>query len=101
MDLLIYVLAVWFVFYLVNHSLIFKKIRGAAMPALPNWLQTLIQCAICFTFWLTAALSLFAGFSAVIFAAPPCVLFVDLAYRKLGGLTDDNDEQPGQPTILK
>ena len=99
MDFFAYICCVWFAFYMVNYSLIFEKLRKAAMPALPKWLQTLLQCAICFTFWITAALSLFAGFSAVIFAAPPCALFVDLAYRKLGGHTGEDDN--AQPPILK
>lgn len=90
----LYVGSVWFFFYLINHSVIFQKLRLAAMPALPQWLQTVISCAFCLAFWVTAALSLFAGFSVVIFAAPPCVLFTDLAYRKLGGTTDDNGTQP-------
>lgn len=96
MDLLIYVLVIWFFYYLINHSLIFEKLREAAMPALPQWMQTLISCAFCITFWITAALSLFKGFTAAIFAAPPCVLFVDLAYRKL-----TSDKGGGQPSILK
>lgn len=96
----IYVTSVWFFYYLINHSLIFQKLRRAAMPALPEWLQTMLQCSLCFAFWTTAALSLFAGFSAAIFAAPPCALFMDLTYRKLGGITDDSDNN-GQPPILK
>lgn len=87
MDFFLYCTAIWFFFYLINHSLIFQKVRLAAMPALPQWMQTMISCAFCLAFWITAALSLFTGFSAVVFAAPPCVLFADLAYRKLGGIT--------------
>lgn len=97
MDLLIYVLVVWFAFYIVNHSLILEKLRNAAIPALPQWLQTLVQCAICFSFWITVALSLFTGFTMAVFAAPPCILFVDLAYRKL---TEDKNKND-QPPILK
>lgn len=89
MDFFLYCAVIWFFYYLINHSLIFQKLRLAAMPALPQWLQTMISCSFCLAFWTTAALSLFAGFSAVVFAAPPCVLFADLAYRKLGGPTDE------------
>ena len=90
----LYVASVWFFFYLINHSLIFQKLRLAAMPVLPQWLQTMISCAFCLAFWTTIAISLFTGFGAAVFAAPPCVLFADLTYRKLGGTTDDNGNQP-------
>lgn len=103
MDLLPYVLVIWFFFYLINYSLIFEKLRKAAMPALPQWTQTLISCAFCAGFWATVAFSLFTGFTPAIFAAPPCMLFVDLVYRKLSGFKsdDDNNKGSGQPPILK
>lgn len=89
MELLVYVLILWFFFYLINYSLIFEAIRKAAMPALPQWMQTLLSCAFCAGFWATVALSLFTGFTPAVFAAPPCMLFVDLVYRKLSGATSD------------
>ena len=105
MKLLVYVLVLWFFFYLINYSVVFEKLREAAMPTLPQWIQTLLQCAFCAGFWATVAFSLFTGFSAAVFAAPPCMLFVDLAYRKLSGFKSDdtatgNDDKT-QPPLLK
>ena len=98
MELLVYVLILWFFFYLINYSLIFEAIRKAAMPALPQWMQTLLSCAFCAGFWATVALSLFTGFTPAIFAAPPCMLFVDLAYRKLSDFkSDDDNKGSGHP----
>jgi hypothetical protein len=95
MDFFLYCSAIWFFFYLVNYAGLFEPIREAAMPALPTWLQTLLQCALCFTWWVTLGFSLFVGFSVTVFAAPPCVLFADMIYRKLNGSTDT------QPPLLK
>lgn len=94
MDFFLYCAAIWFFFYLVNYAGLFERLRKAAMPTLPEWIQTLLGCALCFTWWVTLGLSLIAGFSIAVFAAPPCVLFADLLYKKLSGHAE-------QPPILK
>lgn len=89
MEFLIYCFSIFFVAYMLKYASIFDRLRAAAMPALPGWLQTLLSCSFCLAFWITAALSLFTGFTPMILAAPPCVLLIDLTYRKLAGESSD------------
>ena len=82
--LLLYSTAVWFIFYMINHSELLQKVRAALFPALPKWLATLLACPICFCWWFTAALSFFwFGFTPMILTAPVVTLFLDLAYLRL------------------
>lgn len=84
MDFFLYCAAIWFFFYLINHSLIFQKLRLAAMPALPDWLRGMLECSFCCSFWFTCAICIFfTGFSLWIFSAPPCCLMFDLVFRRL------------------
>ncbi len=89
MEFLIYCFSIFFVAYMLKYASIFDRLRTAAVPALPGWLQTLLGCSFCLAFWITAALSLFTGFTPMILAAPPCVLLIDLTYRKLAGESGD------------
>ncbi len=98
MGFFLYVLALWSVYYLINHASLFDRLRAAAMPVLPQWLQKLVSCSYCLTFWITAAFSLFTGFSVVLLAAPPCTLFLELGYRKLSG---EPVVQPEPPILSK
>ena len=85
MELLFWTLAIWFGYYLVNHAQMFDRLRTAAMPALPGWLRYALECAICFSFWILAALSLFTGWTPMLLMCPPCTLIFDLVYRRLKG----------------
>lgn len=76
-------LAIWFVFFLINHADLTAKVRNALMPALPRWLSYPLQCAICFSFWLLAAFSLFTGWNPLILCVPPVTLGIDLSFRRL------------------
>lgn len=78
-------IVLWFAFYLVNHADITAKVRAAVLSAIPGWMASLISCALCSSFWVLAAISLFTGFTPMLFWVPPTVLFIDLAYRRLKG----------------
>lgn len=83
MELLFWVCALWFAYFLVNHAEMFARLRQAVMPALPGWIRYVLECAICFSFWILAALSLFTGWTPLLVMCPPCVLFADLTFRRL------------------
>ena len=82
--LLFYCLAIWFVFYVVNHSDLLAKPRSWIMPKLPWWLEYSVSCAICSTFW-TSIVMFFVGVIPLIFVfvAPPVVLGMNLAFLRL------------------
>jgi len=85
MELLFWVCALWFLYFMVNHAEMFSRLRQAAMPALPKWISSMLSCAICFSFWIMAALSLFVGWTPMLLMCPPFVLMFDLSYRRLKG----------------
>jgi hypothetical protein len=76
-------IAVWFGFYLINHARLFDRLRAALSPLLPGWLKSLLHCPLCVCFWAMSALSLFTGWIPLIVLAPPCTLFIELAFQKL------------------
>lgn len=81
--ILLYCLTVFFAFFLINHADVLSKPRNALAPLVPSWMKYPLKCALCFTFWTTSALSLFWGFTPVIFYAPPLVMFMDLIFQRL------------------
>ena len=85
MDLIFFTTAIWFLYFLVNHAEIFSRLRQATMPALPRWISYALECSICFSFWILAALSLFIGWTPLLLMCPPFVLMFDLSYRRLKG----------------
>lgn len=91
-GLLLYCLAVYFVFYLLNHAVMTEWLRKAIGPLAPRLLREMVSCGFCFTWWSTLALSLLVGFNYFLLCAPPVVLFMDGIYRKL--------RPPAEPPIL-
>ena len=85
MDLIFFTATIWFLYFLVNHAEMFSRLRQAAMPALPKWISYVLQCSVCFSFWLLAALSLFTGWTPLLLVCPPFVMMFDLSYRRLKG----------------
>lgn len=81
---LLYCLAAWFAFFLINHAEMFDKVRAAAMPALPRWISYPLACSFCFTFWTLAAFSLLAGsWTPLMLYCPPISLLIELTYQRL------------------
>ncbi len=82
--LFIYSLAVWFFFYVANHSDLLAKPRGWALSKLPWWLEYSVTCAICSTFWASLALFLVGVVPLLfVFVAPPVVLGMNLTFLRL------------------
>lgn len=82
-TVILFSLAFWFFFYLANHAKITEKIRNALSPVFPNWIKGAATCALCSSFWVLAAFSLFTGFTPLLLWVPPATLFIDLTYQKL------------------
>jgi hypothetical protein len=78
-------LALWLLYFLVNHAEMFRRLRTAVMPALPNWLRYPLECALCLPFWVLVAASLLTGWTPMVLWVPPVVLGLDLCYRRLSG----------------
>lgn len=85
--------ALWFVYFLINHAEVTAKVRAALFPALPTWLATLLACPLCLAFWTLCAISLFWGWTPLTLWCPPCVLMWDLAFRRM-----QPPSNPSQPT---
>ncbi len=85
-QIALYSLAIWFAFYMLNHSELLEKVRLALFPALPSWLGKVLSCPLCFCWWITAALSLlWFGFTPTLLTAPVMTLLLDLVYLRLKG----------------
>lgn len=87
-PLVFWTLAIWFLFYLMNHAAMFDRLRAAVMPALPRWIAYSVSCAFCTAFWVLAAFSLFTGWTPLLLVCPPTTLMWDLAYRRLKGTNE-------------
>lgn len=85
-HLLVYSLAVYFGFYVANHSEfpLAVVVRTRLIAHFPNWLAYSTECALCSTWWLTFGLACF-GRVPPLYAvtAPVLVLFQDLVYCRL------------------
>jgi hypothetical protein len=84
MELLIYCLSVYFLFFLVNYSLIFDAFRKQIENRSPEWFKTLVSCPLCFCWWFSLVVCFFfTSISLVLFAAPVVNMFLDMIYHKL------------------
>ncbi len=85
--IVVYSLAIWMVFFLVNHAEMFNTVRAVIAPKLPRWLKYSLSCALCFGWWTCVAVSLFfsGSFALLNVCCPPAVLFLDLSFRRLRG----------------
>ncbi len=86
-HLLVYSLAVFFGFYLTNHSkLPFVIVARESLGQLywPPWMLYAVQCAFCTAFWQTLVVAIFGGVPWLfVLAAPSLVLFQNLCYQRL------------------
>jgi hypothetical protein len=82
-SFLFYCLYMFFAFYIGNHSPLTEELRQEWLPRFPHWMAYSYSCAFCFTFWVGLALNFFGPFNPIVFAAPPVVLFINLAFERL------------------
>lgn len=91
-DFVFATLSLYFAFFLVNYAEIFAGIREWVFPRLWSKAVYVLGCPICFAFWSLVALSLFVGFTPLIFCVPPATLFLDLIFNKLRDGCKDEDK---------
>lgn len=83
-NIFYYTLMVWFTFYLLNHSDIFKVTREYLYSKLNHWIVYSLSCALCYTFHLSMVLYLLKEIPFLyVMTAPVMALFTELSFRKL------------------
>lgn len=88
-PLVLYCLAVYLLFHLACCADLFARPRAWAFKTFPSWLTYPLQCALCFTFWVTLGGILathYLGFYVegewtALFCAPVVNMLVDLYVR--------------------
>lgn len=96
LDILFFVFFFWFLYYLLNHSVLLRRPRAVLGTLMPGWLIYLLKCPLCLSFWglilvqilhfalwSVSALSLFVGYLPLTVICPPLTLFTELIYQKL------------------
>lgn len=82
--LIIYCLAAFSIFYLINYSEILEKQRKIIVAFFPDWLSYMIQCGFCFCFWLSIILYFLIGLQLwIVFTAPAFMMFMNLTFQIL------------------
>ena len=84
MTLIEYSLFLFFVFLVYNYTDIAKPIKSRIEPYLSDNGKYILQCSICFPFWISVAVVLFSPFTwTSIFITPLIVHFLHLIYDRL------------------
>lgn len=93
--IILFSIAVWFMFYMINYAEITEFIRKPVFGMFSEFLLKLVQCPLCYTFWLTLMavafgiiLFIFTGnlvilsfFVMCLLTSPVIVLFIDILYH--------------------
>jgi hypothetical protein len=80
----LYCLSVYFVFYVFNCSDIAAQARAWAEARLPSSIVYVLNCALCFTWWITVVAAVFSLVPYTwAFAAPIANLITHKALEKL------------------
>lgn len=85
-TLLIYSLWCFSAFFLINHSELFAMERAWLFARLPFAVRYILECAFCFTAWLSLILWWFnyaPGY--LVFASAPLVMLTNCTFLKLRG----------------
>ncbi len=84
--LIIYALSCYMVYYVVGQSDLLATPRAWVLRTLPGWLTYPLSCSLCFTFWLSLALTLtgvvYMG-ALTLLAAPVVNLLLDMGVKAL------------------
>lgn len=86
-NLVLVSFSIWFAFFLINYAEVTGSLRNRVAPFLwARWpgIAYVLSCPLCLGWWILVGYCVATvSFTPLLFAAPPCVLILDLVFNRL------------------